>query len=208
MFNIYINGIPSPRNCQTRLCLYADDTAIMSTGESNNIMEDLNSYLDQQGKWMIGWKLKINTDKCKAVYISRHKTTPEPTKLYRRVIPWCNSTKYLGVILDKRLTFKNHIENNKQKVNAIKAILYTLIRRKSKLSLSNKLLLYKPLVRPVMSYASPVWGVVAKSHVKKIESAQNIIARQITNSLWFIRNWYIAKDLKLKTIKDHFNKFF
>ncbi|GBO30097.1 hypothetical protein AVEN_48647-1, partial [Araneus ventricosus] len=48
--------------------------------------------------------------------------------------------------------------------------------------------MYKSLVRPVMSYASPVWGAAAKSHLIKLESAQNIIARQITNSPWFIRN--------------------
>ncbi|GBM24374.1 hypothetical protein AVEN_112844-1 [Araneus ventricosus] len=39
-----------------------------------------------------------------------------------------------------------------------------------------------------MSYASPVWGAAAKSHIKKLESAQNIIDRQITNSPWSIRN--------------------
>ncbi|GBN07685.1 putative RNA-directed DNA polymerase from transposon X-element [Araneus ventricosus] len=31
LFNIYVNDIPSPRNCQTKICLFADDTAIMST---------------------------------------------------------------------------------------------------------------------------------------------------------------------------------
>ncbi|GBN30121.1 putative RNA-directed DNA polymerase from transposon X-element [Araneus ventricosus] len=171
MFNIYINDIPSPRNFQTRLCLFADDTAIMSAGASNNITKALNSYLDLLGKWMISWKIKIKSDKCQAVYFSRRRNTPEYPKLYRRAIPWSDSTKYLGVILDKRLTYKNHIENNRQKVNAIKAILYPLIGRKSNLSLSNKLLLYKSLVRPVMSYASPLWGAAAKSHIKKLESA-------------------------------------
>ncbi|GBM54979.1 putative RNA-directed DNA polymerase from transposon BS [Araneus ventricosus] len=46
LFNIYVNDIPSPRNCQTRLCLFADDTAVMSTGASNNITDELNSYFD------------------------------------------------------------------------------------------------------------------------------------------------------------------
>ncbi|GBM82986.1 hypothetical protein AVEN_223566-1 [Araneus ventricosus] len=144
---------------------------------SNNITKDLNSYLDLLGKWMISWKIKINTDKCQAVYFSRRRNNPDYPKLYRRAIPWSDSTKYLGVILEKRLTFKKHIDNNIQKVNAIKSILYPLISRKSNLSLSNKLLLYKSLVRPVMSYASPVSSAAAKSHIKKLESAQNIIAQ-------------------------------
>ncbi|GBO40569.1 putative RNA-directed DNA polymerase from transposon X-element [Araneus ventricosus] len=121
MFNIYINDIPSRSNCQTRLCLFVDDTAIMSTSASNNITKDLNSYLDLLGKWMISWKIKFNTDKCQAVYFLRRRNTPEYPKLYRRAIPWSDSTKYLGVILDKRLTYKNHFENNRQKVSAIKA---------------------------------------------------------------------------------------
>ncbi|GBM46320.1 hypothetical protein AVEN_195272-1 [Araneus ventricosus] len=160
----------------------------MSTSASNNITNDLNSYLDLLGKWMISWKVKINTDKCQAVYFSRRRNIAYHPKLYRRAIPWRDSTKYLGVIPHKRLTFKQHITNNRQKVNAVKSILYPLIGRKFKLSLSNKLLLYKSLVRPVMSYASPVWGAAAKSNIKNLESAQNIIARQITNSPWFIRN--------------------
>ncbi|GBN26589.1 RNA-directed DNA polymerase from mobile element jockey [Araneus ventricosus] len=167
MFNIYVNVIPSPRNCQTRLCLFADDTAIMSTGASNKVMEDLNSYPDQLDKWMIGWKIKINTEKCQTVCFSRRRTTPEPPKLYRRAIPWSNDSKYLGVILDKRMTFEMHIENNRQKVNAMKATLYPLLGRKSKFSVSNKLLLYRSLVRPLMSYASPVWGAAAKKPREK-----------------------------------------
>ncbi|GBO33469.1 putative RNA-directed DNA polymerase from transposon X-element [Araneus ventricosus] len=115
LFNIYVNDILSPRNCQTRLCLFADDTAVMSTGASNNITDELNSYLDLLGKWVISWKIKVNTEKCQAVYFSRRRNIPDSLKLYRRAIPWRDSTKYLGVILDKRLTFKQHITNTRQK---------------------------------------------------------------------------------------------
>ncbi|GBN24083.1 hypothetical protein AVEN_15283-1 [Araneus ventricosus] len=57
-----------------------------------------------------------------------------------------------------------------------------------------------------MSYASPVWGAAAKTHTQKLESIQNIIARQITDAHWFIRNRYILKDLGLTSIVTYTKK--
>ncbi|GBN19032.1 putative RNA-directed DNA polymerase from transposon X-element [Araneus ventricosus] len=206
LFNIFVNDIPSPRNCQTQLCLFADDTAVMSTGTSQTIMEDLNTYLTQLGKWLIQCKIKVNTDKCQAVYFTRRRSNPNPPMLYRRPIPWSNSTRYLGVTLDKKLTYKDHIENIPHKYDGVKAHLYPLMGRKAKLSLRYKLLLYKALLRPVISYSSPVWGAAAKTHIKKLESLQNSTLRMITDVPWFIRNKNILHDLKVPTIKDFFSK--
>ncbi|GBM30555.1 hypothetical protein AVEN_265008-1 [Araneus ventricosus] len=83
---------------------------------------------------------------------------PDPPKLYRRAINWSKDTKYLGVTLDSRLTYDKHITNINKKTRTAKARLYPLLGRKSKLSLKNKLLLYKTILRPIMTYASPVWG--------------------------------------------------
>ncbi|GBN97930.1 putative RNA-directed DNA polymerase from transposon X-element, partial [Araneus ventricosus] len=203
LFNIYVNDIPSPRNCQTLLCLFADDTAVMSTGESNKVMEDLNSYLEQLGKWLIMWKIKVNADKCLAVYFTRRRKVPDPSKLYRRAINWSKDTKYLGITLDSRLTYDKHITNVYKQTRSTKARLYPLLGRNSKLSLQNKLLLYKTILRPKMTYASPVWGAAAHSHIQKLEATQNIIARQIINAHWFIRNRYILKDLRLSPVISH-----
>ncbi|GBM61590.1 hypothetical protein AVEN_102343-1, partial [Araneus ventricosus] len=142
-FSIFVNDIT--RNQETLLCMYADDTAIMSTGVSQQaITDNLNSYLAELGRWLIQWKIK-----------------------------------------------------------AAKQKLYPLLGKHSKLSLDNKLLTYKSLLRPIITYASPVWGAAAKTHLKKIESLQNAIARQITNSPWYFRNKNILKDLKLQTIAKH-----
>nr|GBN24302.1 putative RNA-directed DNA polymerase from transposon X-element [Araneus ventricosus]GBN24314.1 putative RNA-directed DNA polymerase from transposon X-element [Araneus ventricosus] len=184
LFNIFVNDVPSPRNCQSQLCLFADDTAVMSTGTPQTIMEDLNTYLTQLGKWLIQWKIKviiIKTDKCQAVYFTRRRSNPNPPMLYRRLIHWSNSTKYLGVTLDKKLTYKEHIDNIRNKYNGVKSHLYPLIGRKAKLSLRYKLLLYKALLMPVISYACPVWGAAAKTHVKKLETLQNSTLRMITD---------------------------
>ncbi|GBN62782.1 putative RNA-directed DNA polymerase from transposon BS [Araneus ventricosus] len=127
MFNIYINDIPIPRNCQTRLCLFADDNAIMNTGASNNITENLNSYLDQLGKFLIGWKKSTLTSAKQCIF---HVVKQLPSHQNFTAEQSHGATAQSIVILDKRLTFRNHIENNKQKVNAIKATLYLLISRK------------------------------------------------------------------------------
>ncbi|GBO36766.1 hypothetical protein AVEN_164996-1 [Araneus ventricosus] len=78
--------------------------------------------------------------------------------------------------------------------------------KNSKLSLRNKLLLYKTLMRPIMSYASPVWGAAAKTHINKLETTQNKIARQITQVPWFVRNKQIQKELKLTSMLEFFRK--
>ncbi|GBN61919.1 putative RNA-directed DNA polymerase from transposon X-element [Araneus ventricosus] len=151
-------------------------------------MAELNNYLEQLGKWLIRWKIKVNADKCQAVYFTSSRKVPDPPMLYRRAIKWSKDTKYLGVTLDSRLTYEKHINNINKKVRAAKAKMYPLIGRNSKLSLKNKLLLYKTILRPVMSYVSPVWGAAAKTHTQKLESTQNIIARQIADAHWFVRN--------------------
>ncbi|GBN32149.1 putative RNA-directed DNA polymerase from transposon X-element [Araneus ventricosus] len=152
----------------------------MSTGESNDVMAELNNYLEQLGKWLISWKIKVNADKSQAVYFTRRRKVPDPPKLYRKAMKWSKDTKFLGVMLDSRLTYEKHINNINRKVRVAK--IYPLIGRNSKLSLRNKLLLYKTIFRPIMNYASPVWGDAAKTHTQKLESAQNIIARQITDA--------------------------
>ncbi|GBN21075.1 hypothetical protein AVEN_189382-1 [Araneus ventricosus] len=83
----------------------------MSTGESNKVMEDLNYYLEQLGKWLIMWKIKVNADKCQAVYFTRRRKVPDPPKLYRRAINWSKDTKYLGITLDSRLTYDKNVTN-------------------------------------------------------------------------------------------------
>ncbi|GFV31726.1 hypothetical protein TNCV_2438181 [Trichonephila clavipes] len=48
------------------------------------------------------------------------------------------------------------------------------------MSLSNKVLLYIAVLRPILSYASPVWGYAAKSNIKILAVSQNLLIRRIT----------------------------
>ncbi|PRD27917.1 UNVERIFIED_CONTAM: X-element\ORF2 [Trichonephila clavipes] len=68
------------------------------------------------------------------------------------------------------------------------------------------MLIYKLVLRPVLSYASPVGGQAAYFNIKMLESAQNKVIKVITDATWFMRNEDLRTVLKLKTLKDFFKK--
>jgi hypothetical protein len=61
--------------------------------------------------WCEHWNIKINEDKTRAIYFTYRNRQPDfLLMLNGRNIPFVNSVKYLGVLFDKRLTWRLHIE--------------------------------------------------------------------------------------------------
>ncbi|GLV34034.1 hypothetical protein CBL_05054 [Carabus blaptoides fortunei] len=117
-------------------------------------------------------------------------------------IPWHNSTKYLGVTFDEKLTWREHVEHCTNKAHSTAGRLYPLLGRKSELSLRNKLRLYKSTIRPQMLYSAPVWGIAAPTHMKRLEVKQNKTMSLITNAPWYVKNATIRKDAKMPTLSE------
>jgi len=92
------------------------------------------------------------------------------------------SVKYLGLILDKRLTWAEHIKLKRLQLNLRQKSLYPLLGKHSKLNLKNKLLLYKTLLKPIWAYGIQLWGAAKKSNIYKMQTFQSISLRVITNA--------------------------
>jgi hypothetical protein len=61
--------------------------------------------------WCERWNIKINEDKTRAIYFTHRDRPPDSLlTLNERNIPFVNNVKYLGVIFDKRMTWRLHIE--------------------------------------------------------------------------------------------------
>jgi hypothetical protein len=61
--------------------------------------------------WCERWNIKIIEDKTQAICFSHQRRPPDPRfALNEQNIPFVNSVKYLGVIFDKRMTWRLHIE--------------------------------------------------------------------------------------------------
>jgi hypothetical protein len=61
--------------------------------------------------WCERWNIKINEDKTQGVYFSHNRRPPESNLTLNGInIPFVNNAKYLGVIFDKKITWRLHIE--------------------------------------------------------------------------------------------------
>lgn len=180
LFNLYTNDIPKSR--QTNLAVYADDTAIYTASYRKwCISLRLQDHLEQLAEYFHKWKLKVNTNKTEYIVFSkkrRDERHPLPTLGGHRLEP-TDEVKYLGVYLDKGLTFKTHIENRKTTAHRAINVLYPLIGPRSSLQLDQKLMIYNTTLKPLLLYACPAWSSAANSSIEHLQRIQNRVLRII-----------------------------
>ncbi|GBN80276.1 hypothetical protein AVEN_37043-1 [Araneus ventricosus] len=137
--------------------MYADDTALLAQGKTpSQALTPLQNYITKLEAWLIRWKIKLNVDYTEAILFFKQKNDWPKFNIYDTPVHWKNEVKYLGVILDKNLTFKSHTNHAREKFNKALRAEYSLICRNSSLSIDNKLLIYLAYLRPILAYASPI----------------------------------------------------
>ncbi|GFW04404.1 RNA-directed DNA polymerase from mobile element jockey [Trichonephila clavipes] len=180
------------------VCLFADDAAVLAQGANLNYTQcTLQRYLHTLESWLTDWRIAINVDKTQAIVFRKHRRNliPKTLSLFDEDIKWINVVRYLGLFLDSSLTYRQHTKYICDKFWAKIHLSISLIGR-SPLSLKNKVLLYKQVLRPVLTYAAPVWGAAAPTTIKKVQTMQNKILRIMTNAPWYIRHSVLHHDLK------------
>jgi endonuclease/exonuclease/phosphatase (EEP) superfamily protein YafD len=186
LYNFFTHDFPTANNVE--VALFADDTAVYCTSEDPNvIVRELQTALNAINEYFTTWKVKINASKTQSVFFTRRRTRGLPSSnlsLNGVDIEWTDEAKYLGVTLDKRLTFKSHIQKTTEKIQKLIRILYPLINRRSRLDRKNKILLYKSIFSSIMLYASPVWDACALSHLRLLQTQQNKCLKMILNLHW------------------------
>ena len=124
----------------TEIAQYSDDSVIYSSSvKIENVTENIQTHLDEIQKW----KIILNSTKSTAVISTLHRPTNfNSLNVNGQNIPWSHNIKYLGVILDKKLTWNPQISSKLQQGYQQLKILYPLINRQTSLSWKCSLLLY------------------------------------------------------------------
>ena len=109
------------------------------------------------------------------------------------------------------LRYTTHMETtyeiNSRKMQKTRRQMHCLTSRKSKLSIENKLKIYKMIIKPIWTYGIPLWGTTAMSHINKIEVIQAKILRIIVNGPWYVWNEDIRRDLGIPTVKEEISRY-
>lgn len=182
LYAIFTSDLKNPQNCE--LGLYADDTAILSAAkQSNTIIKRLEKALHRINDYFTKWRIKINADKTQAIIFkfnrARRRNPTIPLTFNGTTINLKREVTYLGVTLDDRLTFNEHIETCRTKALKCFSAIYPLLHSRSKLSQSNKLILYKTMIRPKITYAAPVWISTNETNINSLQRTQNKILKTI-----------------------------
>jgi len=161
---------------------FADDTAIVCS--ASDVVELRQVVLENLNKihtWFKQNKLKLNYQKTKILHykIKNSDQNLENMKIdlgcgesYNLEIE--NTTKYLGVILDSKLTWENHILYTEKKLRKIN---YTLWHLTKFFDSNNLIKIYKVLFDPILRYNLINWGGAAFSHRKRIMGFQQQAVR-------------------------------
>ena len=111
LFNIYTYHLPS---MISRKFAYADDLALL---RSSGNLKDLEGTLSQDtstlSAYLQTWRLKLShTQTVTAAFHLNNREAKRKLKIYNngRLLPFCPTPTYLGVKMDRSLTFRHHLE--------------------------------------------------------------------------------------------------
>ena len=185
LFLIYINDIQECSR-EFQFYLYADDTNILYANKDLKTLESkVNKELKNVYLWLTSNKLTLNPKKSNfVIFHPRQKKVNYQPQICiydnetRSRIPLEHKDyiKYLGILIDKNLSWKTHINNITTKISRTVGLL-AKIRHFVPFQILLKI--YQSLILPHISYGLPVWGQACKSYLDKVLLLQKRALRLI-----------------------------
>ena len=123
--------------------------------------------------WFKANRLSINTKKTNFILFGYRKFVPQEHNISHEFNIFINNekinqvhfTKFLGVIIDDKLTWQKHITSLASKISTN---LFIVRRLKNVLSKDTFKMLYYTLFYPYFNYCSIIWGQASSSILKEL----------------------------------------
>ena len=179
LFLVFINDLPELVK-KSFTGVFCDDTIIAkeisNEQDSNELQNDLNKVLE----WSKIWGMKFNTDKCVQMTVT-NKRNPISNQYFLDGIALSKKQviKYLGILIDHKLTFSEHIKDKSKKATTILNMLRRNLYYAPK---PVKTKAYTACVLPIMEYASNCWSPTNNKLQNELERVNRNAAKFVTNT--------------------------
>ena len=204
LFLIYINDLSE--GLSTNAKLFAYDTSLFSfIHDSQTSANVLNKDLEMIHNWAFQWKMNFNPDPTKqaqeVISSCKTKKLPHPPLVFNNTnVTQSIYQKHLGIILDSKLTFENHINMVTTKINKTIGLLRKL---KNLLPRTALIKIYKAFVRPHLDYGDILYDQAFNlSFQQKLESLQYRACLAITGAIQGTSREKIYQELGLESLQS------
>lgn len=201
LFLIYINDMNSALKYSI-VHHFADDTNLLYSDKSpKRLKKIMESEFKLLYEWLCANRLSSNVAKTQFIIFRPPRKTLNNRivlKLNNTIIHESSEIKYLGLILNNRLSWKFHLELSKKLSRSV-GMLYKL-RHPCPIKVLKSL--YFSLFNSHASYGLAVWGNADNTYMDKIKKLQNKAIRAMTFSTVYVSVDPLYKSLTILGLKD------
>ena len=183
LFIIYMNDLYNVSEFLFTI-LYADDTCVLLHGKNlNDLIISINKELALLFTWLQANKLSLNGQKTYYMIFHRARikliNNSSNVVIGGSILTKIDEIKYLGVIIDNKLTWIPHITYVKNKVSKGTGIMF---KAKKILKRNTLINLYHSYIYPYLIYCIEAWGNASNCHLEQLYLTHKKFARMISFS--------------------------
>lgn len=175
LFILYVNDLLSHLH---NSFAFADDLKLLKKIVSIDDSEVFQLEIDRLHEWCSVNKLGLNVKKCAVMSITRKAEVNKVKfnyKINNEVIPRVNSKRDLGVTIDSKLSFAEHIGEVTRKAYQMLGFIFRCGKFFKKPE--SMMTLYNSLVRSRLDYCAAVWSPIYVKHINIVERVQKKFTR-------------------------------
>lgn len=206
LFVLFVNDIANV-SAILKTILFADDTTVSAAGSNfHELCNIVDSELEVVTSWSISNKLSLNPDKTGAILFSNRLHDVDLVRglnVNNVMINFVDSVSFLGLTIDCKLKFKDHIGVVSKKLSKVVGIMYKVREYLTVKSLTS---LYYSLFYPYLLYGNVLWGGTYNVHLHTVEMLQKRAVRIITGSEYLAHTdplFYSTGILKIDDLHEY-----
>ncbi|KAM7311019.1 uncharacterized protein ISCGN_007927 [Ixodes scapularis] len=119
LFNVVLAHLPQELSEHVKMSMYADDLCIWSSGPNRAVIcGRLQKALSRIERYLNCRGLHPSPSKCVAMAFTRRSCKRFPIHIGEQIIPYVNKHTFLGIVIDRRLTWAPEMNRLRCKVNS------------------------------------------------------------------------------------------